>query len=510
MDHSDSETEDMAELSPEQMDVLVQLQEITGLEDLAVCRALLESSNWDLESVAREQLGLGGPLGGGEPEVGDSEGEASDPEPRHQPQPLARHAASPLGWLLYIITIPNRIIAGGFNIVWSVVSSLFGMSPPNPNRQSGDGRADVAEFVREYSERYGSSHPPFNRGGYYQVLEEAKRDLRFLLVYLHSEEHQDTDNFCRNVLSSDAVKGELETSNIILWGCSVSRTEGYKVSQALRETSYPFLAMIVLRQHRMVVVSRQEGSLVPEAMVEWIRNTVTEYEAFIVAARTDRDERNFDRELRNQQEAEFAESLRRDQEREQRERERRLKREAKARQEAEEKKMREEEKKRKKMAVKEEREKMAREKKKAKEVGRRAAVTSGGHKGRKLGAADQVPSASPSKLTEEEDEGEQGIQSMEYDAPIDSHPLLSHLSSGAPLHSSQNGAQPPRQFVEPMQWGPHHDRVILNAVRDHGDVSYSIHVAWEEMGGHDKSPFTQQEISQRWQWIASKFSQGEI
>ena len=320
MDHSDSEAEDMAELSPEQMDVLVQLQEITGLEDLAVCRALLESSNWDLESVAREQLGMGGPPGGGEPGVSDSEGEASDPEPRHQP--LARHAASPLGWLLYIITIPNRIIAGGFNIVWSVVSSLFGMSPPSPNRQSGDGRADVAEFVREYSERYGSSHPPFNRGGYYQVLEEAKRDLRFLLVYLHSEEHQDTDNFCRNVLSNDAVKGELETSNIILWGCSVSRTEGYKVSQALRETSYPFLAMIVLRQHRMVVVSRQEGSLVPEAMVEWIRNTVTEYEAFIVAARTDRDERNFDRELRNQQEAEFAESLRRDQEREQRERER--------------------------------------------------------------------------------------------------------------------------------------------------------------------------------------------
>ena len=38
MDHSDSETE---ELSPEQMEVLVQLQEITGLEDMAVCRALL-------------------------------------------------------------------------------------------------------------------------------------------------------------------------------------------------------------------------------------------------------------------------------------------------------------------------------------------------------------------------------------------------------------------------------------------------------------------------------------
>jgi len=323
MDHSDSETEDMAELSPEQMEILVQLQEITGLEDLAVCRALLESRNWDLESVAREQLGLGGPPGGGgPPEASDSEEEVSDGEPRQQPQPLARHATSPLGWLLYIITIPNRIISGGFNIVWSLVSSIFGMPSPGQNRQSGDGRTDVAEFVREYNERYGSSHPPFNRGGYYQVLEEAKRDLRFLLVYLHSEDHQDTDHFCRNVLSSDAVTGELETNNIIFWGCSVRKTEGYKVSQALRETSYPFLAMIVLRQHRMVVVSRKEGLVEPDVMVEWIRKTVTDYEAFIVAARTDRDERNFDRELRNQQEAEFAESLRRDQEREQRERER--------------------------------------------------------------------------------------------------------------------------------------------------------------------------------------------
>ena len=322
MDHSDSE--DIGELSPEQMDLLVQLQEITGLEDLNVCQALLESRNWDLEGVAREQLGLGGaPRSGGGPEVSDSEEESSDspaPSPAHQP--LARHAASPLGWLLYIITIPNRILSGGFNIVWSLVSSIFGLPAPGPGRQTGDGRRDVAEFVREYEAKYGTSHPPFNRGGYYQVLEEAKRDLKFLLVYLHSEDHQDTDSFCSNVLSSNEVSQEIESSNIILWSCSVRKTEGYKVSQALRETSYPFLAMIVLRQHRMVVVSRQEGNLEPITMVEWIRKTVTEYEAFIVAARAERDERNFDRELRNQQEAEFAETLRRDQEREQRERER--------------------------------------------------------------------------------------------------------------------------------------------------------------------------------------------
>ena len=72
----------------------------------------------------------------------------------------------------------------------------------------------------------------------------------------------------------------------------------------------------------MVVVGRQEGYIEAERLVTWINNTVTEYEAFIVAARAERDERNLDREIRSQQEAEYAETLRRDQEREQRERER--------------------------------------------------------------------------------------------------------------------------------------------------------------------------------------------
>merc|ERR1719167_1896421 len=53
-------------------------------------------------------------------------------------------------------------------------------------------------------------------------------------------------------------------------------------------------------------------------MLAWLRRTVTDYEAFIVAARAERDERNLDREIRNEQEQAFQETLRQDQEREQR------------------------------------------------------------------------------------------------------------------------------------------------------------------------------------------------
>ena len=33
-------------------------QDLTGIEDTNVCRALLESQDWDLESTAREHLGI--------------------------------------------------------------------------------------------------------------------------------------------------------------------------------------------------------------------------------------------------------------------------------------------------------------------------------------------------------------------------------------------------------------------------------------------------------------------
>ena len=69
--------------------------------------------------------------------------------------------------------------------------------------------------------------------------------------------------------------------------------------------------MIVLRQNRMVVVGRREGMVQADTLVKWVQDTVTDFEAFIVAARAERDERNLDREIRSEQEAAFAETLRR-------------------------------------------------------------------------------------------------------------------------------------------------------------------------------------------------------
>lgn len=56
---------------------------------------------------------------------------------------------------------------------------------------------DVLDFIKTYEEKYSNTHPVFYQGTYAQALNDAKRELKFLLIYLHNEEGVDTTAFCR-------------------------------------------------------------------------------------------------------------------------------------------------------------------------------------------------------------------------------------------------------------------------------------------------------------------------
>ena len=60
-----------------------------------------------------------------------------------------------------------------------------------------------------------------------QALNDAKRELKFLLVYLHGDDHQDTDAFCRNTLCHPDVINFLNT-HMLFWACSTGSPEGYR------------------------------------------------------------------------------------------------------------------------------------------------------------------------------------------------------------------------------------------------------------------------------------------
>ena len=125
-------------------------------------------------------------------------------------------------------------------------------------------------FIEDFERKYGDQHPIFYKGSYAQALKEAKKDLRFLLVYLHSDLHQDTDTFCQSVLTHKEVITYINRNNLVFWACSVNMSEGYRVSQAMRENTYPFLALVVLKNSHMTIVKKFEGQMSVERFLRQV------------------------------------------------------------------------------------------------------------------------------------------------------------------------------------------------------------------------------------------------
>ncbi|RWS09369.1 FAS-associated factor 2-like protein [Dinothrombium tinctorium] len=200
--------------------------------------------------------------------------------------------------------------------ILSVLRYAWSLVRPDPRRIIVDPLSDVLKFVETFEQKYGNEHPVFYLGTYSQALNDAKKELKFLLVYLHSEQHQDTDDFCRNVLTHSEVVNYINRNNILFWACSVQLSEGYRVSQALRENTYPFLALIALKDNRMTVIKKFEGKTFVERLLSQMQQSIEDNEGSLVAARLERQERSLNHIIRQQQDEAYLESLKADQEKE--------------------------------------------------------------------------------------------------------------------------------------------------------------------------------------------------
>lgn len=188
-----------------------------------------------------------------------------------------------------------------------------------------DPLTDVLNFIRDFTAKY-PTHPVFYQGTYAQALNDAKRELKFLLIYLHSESSSpqvqsgqeritETVNFCRNTLSNPEVI-EYVNRNMLLWACDVSSPEGYRVSHSINARSYPLLVIIGLRDNKLTVMGRSEGDCTPDELLNRMQRVVGDNERWLNAARHERLERSMTQTLRAQQDVAYEESLKADQEKE--------------------------------------------------------------------------------------------------------------------------------------------------------------------------------------------------
>uniref|UniRef100_A0AC35U3C0 UBX domain-containing protein n=1 Tax=Rhabditophanes sp. KR3021 TaxID=114890 RepID=A0AC35U3C0_9BILA len=238
------------------------------------------------------------------------EGEPSTSDGR---SPVASAAPTPnvntavTTWSIYsLFIVPSRCLFSLVNWFYSFFKTfIFGNT-----LAVTDPLGDVKSFVKSFQQKYDpEKETPFTRRSYDDTVKSAKENIKVLVVYLHSPNHQSTDSFCHNVLRNNEFLHFLNNNDLMLWGCSVSSQEGHKVAMALRENTYPYIGLISLRDHKMVLVQRITGILECKTLIKYLEQGLKSNERFIIEAKRKKALIRQEAQLRKDQEAEYQRTL---------------------------------------------------------------------------------------------------------------------------------------------------------------------------------------------------------
>ncbi|CUA77150.1 hypothetical protein RSOLAG22IIIB_12570 [Rhizoctonia solani] len=394
-------------LTEEQMQALTQVQEVTGAANPQREIAELRKANWNVQTALQvifdggstahvASSSVGGNARIEQMELDDSLQEGST---RRAPASAYATTSQPGLNLFRVFAYPFSVTLSLFTFVLRIVGfplRLIGVPIPRlppislvgvltflnrarrPGDNTDDPRTAAMRWVRQLEEETGAVSvnrakdlegqnegkgkeplntgvlPNFYIGSYEEALRIAQRELRVLCVILVSEEHDDVAQFKRNVLANEEVVNTLTENNFVVWGGDVRDREAYQASLKLAATTYPFAAFVSLlpppstrsstsTTSQLSVVSRL-NPLSPTAFVTHISHTVIpRTQPFLQRLRTAEQQRIRERQLREEQDRAFEESMRRDGERIRAAREREREAEAQAAQEAERQRLKREE-----------------------------------------------------------------------------------------------------------------------------------------------------------------------
>lgn len=147
---------------------------------------------------------------------------------------------------------------------------------------------------------------------------ECKKDLRFLLVVLTSEYHDDTAATLQ-LLADETLCSYIVDNSVKVWAGDVANLEAFKVSQALGAKRFPFFAVVVSSAAAsgsayMSCVSRIDGLPNTIDLMSCLAESIERYGPALISLRADRQEQNISREIRAEQDSAYEISLRKDRE----------------------------------------------------------------------------------------------------------------------------------------------------------------------------------------------------
>lgn len=146
----------LSNLSPEELQSLQNFRDVVQSDDLGRAVAALRRNRWDVQAAVEDFFG-GTDIAADAPPPSDPVVDAGGGSSRY------------FQWLFQ--SVPTAL---------------------NPDE-------DCKLYVRDYENTYGAERLNFFNGSYTKAVQHAYQSSKFLLVYLHSPLHGDTEAFCRSV-----------------------------------------------------------------------------------------------------------------------------------------------------------------------------------------------------------------------------------------------------------------------------------------------------------------------
>ncbi|ORX46941.1 UBX-domain-containing protein [Piromyces finnis] len=308
-------------LTDNQKEILESFQNLSGEDDLEKTIKLLQRFNWDLEKTY--QYYVGGELNESYiPTSSNNVGNNARRNSRRQQSTNNNNNDHPIGKLIELIFSPVRVALSIIKYILNLFPDSFRKLIEGPD--SKNERLTCAEkFIQYFESNYGEKHPEFYKGTYKQALLDIRDNYQFLIVIINSPEHDDTPDFCKNVLASDAFINFVNENNFVVWGGSVNDTEGYKVNNVFGATTYPFIGLVGHQRKRAIIAEKVEGLCPVEEVIDKINQKYQQLSVQLQAEKAEERERELSRIIRQEQESAYEESLRKDRERERKEKEER-------------------------------------------------------------------------------------------------------------------------------------------------------------------------------------------
>jgi hypothetical protein len=147
-------------------------------------------------------------------------------------------------------------------------------------------------------------------GSLLDACARARDAFKVLVVFVHSELHEDAGELLGEVMKDRRVSDLCKADAFVWWGVSALSTEGQHVCQALQVSEFPFFGALVATSptaNAYRLASRFTGRASAERLVAWLDGVRGSVYPELVVLQTEAVTRERDRLLRDDQERRYRE-----------------------------------------------------------------------------------------------------------------------------------------------------------------------------------------------------------